>query len=79
MLLNKFLGLADLGKGDEWKELPMMYETDGDNYIDLCLLLAESDNGGADITAVMIQPNSVFPPRGTGQNIQHMVAVDKVA
>lgn len=47
LLWNKFLGLADLGTNTEiWKDVNELgeklntkqeYETDGDNYLDLCL------------------------------------------
>lgn len=45
LLFNKFIGLADLGtKGDSYKKYPEQYETDGDNYVDLCLQLAKGDS-----------------------------------
>ena len=52
VLWNKFLGLADLGNGDVWKTWPQTYETDGDNYIDLCLQLTADDNDGKDFQTV---------------------------
>ena len=53
LLWNKFIGLADLGIDDLWKTWPEMYETDNDNYLDLCLKLGENDNP-TDIRSVMI-------------------------
>lgn len=55
LLWNKFIGLADLGfDGDvTWKDWPESYVTDGDNYLDLCLQLAKTDNV-EDITSVVI-------------------------
>lgn len=53
-----------------------MYQTDGDNYIDLCLQLNSADDNGKSIQAVQINANAVFPPRGTGPNTKHMVKVD---
>lgn len=78
LLWNKFIGLADLGEDEVWKEWPEIYETDGDNYLDLCLQLTESDNI-EDIQSVLLQENVVFPPRGTGRNIAHMVRVEHPA
>lgn len=72
---NQFIGLADLGTDDLWKTWPQIYETDGDSYVDLCLRLAEGDNV-KDIQSILIQADTVFPPRGTGNNVQHMVVVD---
>lgn len=43
LLWNKFIGLADLGEDTMWTEWPEIYETDGDNYVDLCLQLTEND------------------------------------
>lgn len=80
LAITKFLGLADLGTDTEsWKDTntKQMYETDGDNYLDLCLRMAPTDNLD-EITAVSIQAGAVFPPRGTGPNIAHMVAVTKM-
>jgi len=76
-LFNKFVGLADLGYSTDatWKTFPDEYATDGDNYLDLCLVLAKTDKL-ADITSVSIQENTVFPLRGTGKNIPHKVAVE---
>lgn len=72
---GKFLGLADLGTDTEvWKTYPQIYETDGDNYIDLCLKLDEGEE--KDITAVALAVGRVFPPRGSGPNVAHMVAVE---
>lgn len=75
---NKFLGIADLGTDEMWKTWPQLYETDGDNYIDLCLQLNANDNDGKDIVSVSILANSVFPPRGTGPNIAHQVRVTHI-
>lgn len=58
-----------------WKTWPQIYETDGDSYVDLCLRLTDSDNI-KDIQSVLIQADTVFPERGTGNNIQHMVVVE---
>jgi hypothetical protein len=77
-LWNKFLGVADLGTDDMWKTWPQLYETDNDNYIDLCLQLTEADNDGKDIVSVNILQNVVFPPRGTGPNISHQVRVEHI-
>jgi len=71
LLWNKFLGVADLGTDDMWKTWPQLYETDGDNYIDLCLSLSAADGDGEGIVSVSILENAVFPPRGTGGNISH--------
>lgn len=97
LLFNRFIGLADLGTDELWKTWPQIYETDGDNYVDLCLDLGQivakdaegnsvyNDDGTLKITGyaedpnglqfVLIKADTVFPPRGTGANIQHMVAV----
>ena len=42
---NKFLGLADLGgsQSDDWKTNPDTYQSDGDNYLDLCLKMDSTD------------------------------------
>ena len=40
----KFVGLADLGTGDSWKTFPETYQTDNDNYLDLCLKLQSGDD-----------------------------------
>lgn len=77
LLWNNFIGLADLGSDESWKTTPEVYPTDGDNFLDLCLQLGADDNF-ADITSVLIQANSVFPPRGTGPNVQHQVKVDQL-
>lgn len=39
---SAFLGLADLGTDTtEYVEFPDLYETDGDNYLDICLRMNE--------------------------------------
>ena len=74
LLWNRFIGLADLGTDEMWKTWPEIYDTDGDNYLDLCLQLTESDNI-EDIQTVGLQAEAVFPPRGTGSNVAHRVKV----
>jgi len=71
---SMFLGLADLGWDDSWKTYPQAYKTDGDNYLDLCLKLSGAV-GINDLEKVGIQAGVVYPPRGTGSNQAHEVAV----
>jgi len=77
LLWNKFVGLADLGTDDVWKTWPEIYETDGDNYLDLCLHLGPTDLV-EDILSVMIQADAVTPPRGVGFNTLHSVLIEHV-
>lgn len=74
LLSNKFLGLADLGNGDSYRELPDIYETDGDNYLDLCVRMLPGDNI-ENLLFVSIQERAVTPPRGTGPNEEHTVRI----
>ena len=45
-----------------------MYETDGDNYLDLCLLLNENRNPIESIKEVIISAGRVRLPRGNTGN-----------
>ena len=73
---TEFLGLADLGKGTDqsYKEYPEAYQTDSDNYLDLCLKVFSVDN----IEGVQIKSGAVYPPRGTSANFEHKVGVENL-
>lgn len=90
LLFNRFVGLADLGTDELWKTWPQIYETDGDNYVDLCLDLgaiaaADGTPSGTysedpkGLQFVLVKADTLFPQRGTGANVQHMVAITHVA
>lgn len=78
LLWNKFLGIADLGTSEVWQDWPQLYGHDGDNYIDLCLELADSDNL-EDLYTVSVAENVVFKPSGTAPNIAHQVLITHVS
>lgn len=73
------LGLADLGFTDasdqSFLEFPNSYKSDGDNYLDLCFKVdaATWDTIGA----IQIKPAVIYPPRGSTENKEHLVAVEK--
>ena len=71
------MGLADLGGEQEsdWQAYPDTYVADGDNYLDLCLKL-DSDADLEEIYVVTIREGVVYPPRGTGDNLNLGVYVE---
>ena len=63
-----YLGLADLGKTVTAEE-GTMYESDGDNYLDICLDLADNANIVTEDLVVNLNCNSedgsvLYPPKG---------------
>lgn len=64
-----YLGLADLGKAESSEEAGALYTSDGDNYLDICLDLADSAGVLTEDIVVTLNCDPVagsvlFPPKG---------------